>query len=209
MQFLVIEGNIGAGKTTLSKKIAEEYKARLILEQFEDNPFLPKFYNNPEKYSFPLELSFLAERYNQIKKQFAKHTNRNSFLLADYYFSKSSIFARSTLEKEQYNLFQQIFDIIFEKIPKPDLLVYLDASPDKLLRQIATRGRSYEKKINKTYLKKIESGYYDYFNQTNTFPILLIDTNNLDFVNNSNHYDLLKEAIFKSDYKLGVNEVIL
>jgi len=209
MQFLVIEGNIGAGKTTLATRLAEEYNAKLILEQFADNPFLPKFYRDQERYSFPLELSFLADRYNQIKKQVLNLDLFYSFLIADYYFAKSSIFAQNTLKDDEYRLFRQIFDIVFESMPKPDLYVYLHANTDKLLKNIAKRGRDYEQSINPDYLEKIKQGYFVFFKQINSFPILIIDTNNIDFVSNLDHYEQLKDAIFKSEYKLGVNRLIL
>ena len=209
MQFLVIEGNIGAGKTTLATRLAEEYNAKLILEQFADNPFLPKFYRDQERYSFPLELSFLADRYNQIKKQVLNLDLFYSFLIADYYFAKSSIFAQNTLKDDEYRLFRQIFDIVFESMPKPDLYVYLHANTDKLLKNIAKRGRDYEQSINPDYLEKIKQGYFVFFKQINSFPILIIDTNNIDFVSNPDHYEQLKDAIFKSEYKLGVNRLIL
>lgn len=209
MRFLVIEGNIGAGKTTLSKKIADEYNAKLILEQFADNPFLPKFYKDQERYSFPLELSFLADRYNQIKKEVLNLDLFHSFLVADYYFAKSSIFAQNTLKEDEYRLFNQIFKIVFETMPKPDLYVYLHADNDRLINNIAKRGRDYEQNIQPDYLEKIKQGYFTFFKQITSFPILIIDTNQIDFVDNVEHYDRLKDTIFNSDYKLGINRVIL
>ena len=157
MQFLVIEGNIGAGKTTLSQKVAEDFNAKLILEQFADNPFLPKFYEDQDRYSFPLELSFLADRYSQIKKQVLNLDLFHSFLVADYYFAKSSIFAQNTLKDDEYRLFRQIFNIIFETMPKPDLYVYLHANTPKLLDNISKRGRNYEQRIEPAYLEKIQN----------------------------------------------------
>ncbi|MBT3383768.1 MAG: deoxynucleoside kinase [Prolixibacteraceae bacterium] len=209
MRFLVIEGNIGAGKTTLAKKMAQEFNAKLVLEQFADNPFLPKFYNDKERYSFPLELSFLADRYNQIKKQVLDLDLFHPFLIADYYFAKSAIFAQNTLKDDEYHLFRQIFDIIFESMPKPDLYVYLHADSKKLLKNIEMRGREYERNIDPEYLEKIRQGYFNFFKQITTFPILVIDTNKIDFVHNEEHFRLLKDAIFKSDYKLGINRLIL
>ena len=209
MRFLVIEGNIGAGKTTLSKKFAEEYNAKLVLEQFADNPFLPKFYDDQERYSFPLELSFLADRYSQIKKQVLNLDLFHSFLVSDYYFAKSAIFAQNTLKDDEYHLFRQIFDIIFESMPKPDLYVYLHSDTNRLLNNIEKRGRNYEQNIEPGYREKIQKGYFNFFKQTKTFPILIIDINNIDFVNNPDHYQLLKDAVFKSDYKLGINRLIL
>ncbi len=209
IRFLVIEGNIGSGKTSLAKKLSAEYNAKLVLEQFADNPFLPKFYKNPEKYSFPLELSFLAERYKQIKKEILNPGLFHSFIIADYYFSKSAIFAKNTLQKDEYNLFNQIFNIIFESMPKPDLYVYLHLSIENLLNNIQIRGRAYEQTIDSGYLKKIRQGYINYLKQVTDFPVLILDTNNIDFVHNIEGYKLIKEAIFKSDYKLGINRVIL
>ncbi len=209
MQFLVIEGNIGAGKTTLASMLAEDYNAKLVLEQFADNPFLPKFYHDQERYSFPLELSFLADRYNQIKKQVLDLDLFHSFLVADYYFAKSSIFARNTLKDDEYRLFRQIFDIVFESMPKPDLYVYLHTDSKNLLNNISKRGRDYEQNISKEYLEKIRTGYFNFLKQITTFPVLIIDINNIDFVHNPDHYGQLKGAIFKRDYKLGLNRLIL
>ncbi len=209
MQFLVIEGNIGAGKTTLASMLAEDYNAKLVLEQFADNPFLPKFYHDQERYSFPLELSFLADRYNQIKKQVLDLDLFHSFLVADYYFAKSSIFARNTLKDDEYRLFRQIFDIVFESMPKPDLYVYLHTDSNNLLNNISKRGRDYEQNISKEYLEKIRTGYFNFLKQITTFPVLIIDINNIDFVHNPDHYGQLKGAIFKRDYKLGLNRLIL
>ena len=209
MRFLVIEGNIGAGKTTLAKMIADELNAKLVLEQFADNPFLPKFYSDQERYSFPLELSFLADRYYQIKKQVFNPDLFHSLLVADYFFAKSAIFAQNTLKDDEYRLFRQIFDIVFESMPKPDLYVYLHADASQLLKNIKLRGREYEQNISAEYLEKIKNGYFGFFKHINTFPILVIDINNIDFVGNSDKYQQIKEAIFKSDYKLGMNRFIM
>jgi deoxyadenosine/deoxycytidine kinase len=209
MQFLVIEGNIGAGKTTLSKMIAEEMDAKLVLEQFADNPFLPKFYKDQERYSFPLELSFLADRYAQIKKQAFSPDLFHSLLVADYFFAKSAIFAQNTLQDDEYRLFRQIFDIVFESMPKPDLYVYLHADTSQLLKNIKSRGRDYEQNITAEYLEKIQKGYFSFFKHITSFPILIIDINRIDFVKNFNDYMQLKQSIFQSDYKLGLNRLIL
>lgn len=209
MRFLVIEGNIGAGKTTLAFKFSEEFNAKLILEQFAENPFLPKFYQDQERYSFPLELSFLADRYHQIKKEVLNLDLFHSFLVADYYFAKSAIFAQNTLKDDEYRLFRQIFDIIFESMPKPDLYVYLHSNTDKLLQNIKNRGREYEKNIQPDYLEKIKNGYFSYFKKVTSFPVLVVDVNNIDFVENQGHYEQLKQLVFHSDYKLGVNMIIM
>lgn len=209
MQFLVIEGNIGAGKTTLTEMVAKEYNAKLVLEQFADNPFLPKFYKDQERYSFPLELSFLADRYKQIKTEVLNLDLFHSFMVADYYFAKTAIFAQNTLKDDEYRLFRQIFDIVFESMPKPDLYVYLHANVDRLLQNIAKRGRDYEQEIQPEYLDKIQKGYFGFLKQINSFPILIIDTNNIDFVQNPEDYQSLKKAIFDTKYKLGINRLIL
>lgn len=209
MQFLVIEGNIGAGKTTLTKMIGEEKNAKLVLEQFADNPFLPKFYEDKERYSFPLELSFLADRYNQFKKEVLDLDLFHPFMVADYYFAKTAIFAQNTLQSDEYHLFRQIFNIIFESMPKPDLYVYLHADTDRLLENIHARGREYELNMDANYLDKIKDGYFSFFKQVSNFPVVIIDTNNIDFVQNPDDYQLLKKHIFNSDYKLGINRVII
>lgn len=206
---MVIEGNIGAGKTTLAKMIAEEFNAKLVLEQFADNPFLPKFYKDQERYSFPLELSFLADRYSQIKKEVFNPDLFHSLLVADYFFAKSAIFAQNTLKDDEYRLFRQIFDIVFESMPKPDLYVYLHADTQQLLKNIKWRGRDYEQNISEEYLDKIKNAYFSFFRQITTFPVLVIDVNQMDFVGNAGHYNQLKHAIFQSDYKLGMNRLIL
>ena len=140
MQYLVIEGNIGAGKTTLATMLAQELNAKLILEQFADNPFLPQFYKNPERYSFPLELSFLAERYKQLNVDLRTGSLFQNLTIADYFFMKSLIFAQNTLTGDELQLYKQIFSIIYNTLPKPNLYVYLHLSTDKLLQNIKKRG---------------------------------------------------------------------
>lgn len=195
LDFLVIEGNIGAGKTTLAKMLSEEFDTKLILERFAENPFLPKFYNDPEKYSFPLELSFLAERYGQLKKDLTNRDLFHQLTIADYYFMKSLIFAQNTLAQDEYNLYRNFFDIIYERLPKPDLFVYLHLPENLLINNIKKRGRDYEQSIEADYLKKIREGYFTFFSQQNDFPVLIIDTSAIDFVLYEEHYLLLKNLI--------------
>jgi deoxyguanosine kinase len=209
IRFLVIEGNIGAGKTTLATKLSEDFNAKLVLEQFADNPFLPKFYADKERYSFPLELSFLADRYNQIKKEMLHPELFRSLLVADYYFTKSAIFAGNTLQQDEYRLFRRLFNIVFESLPKPDLYVYLHVSVENLLKNIRKRGREYEQKIDPQYLEIIQQGYFDYFKQVTQFPVLIIDINGIDFVGNIADYKLIKDQIFNNEFKVGVNRTIL
>ncbi len=207
--FIIIEGNIGAGKTTLSTKIAEKNNAKLILEQFAENPFLPKFYKDPEKYSFPLEMSFLADRYNQLKKELAEQDLFKSFTIADYYFMKSLIFSKQTLQTDEYKLYRQFFHIIYNTLPKPDLYVYLHSSVDKLLINIKKRGRNYEKNITADYLTKIQESYFEFFKQQTDLKFLVIDTNNIDFVENKSDYKKIVDTIFNTPCKRGINRVIL
>lgn len=209
MQFLVIEGNIGSGKTSLARQLAAELEAKLILEQFAENSFLPKFYKDPERYSFPLELSFLADRYNQIKKELIYRDLFHPLVVADYFFSKTAIFARNTLKPDEFHLFRQIFDMVNDNVPKPDLYVYLHADANKLLKNIKKRGREYEQDITAEYLNSIQEGYFNYFRGINSFPILILDVNEIDFVGKTDHFMRVKEILFKSKYKLGINRLIL
>jgi deoxyadenosine/deoxycytidine kinase len=207
--YVVIEGNIGAGKTTLATRIAEEFNARLILERFADNPFLPKFYEDPEKYSFPLELSFLASRYKQLKDELEPQDLFRAFTVADYYFMKSLVFASSTLNGDEYNLYRQIFYIIYGSLPRPDIFVYLHLSPEKLLQNIEKRGRNYEKSITKDYLQKIQESYFTFFRQNPENKYLVIDINNIDFVEDESHFRKVVDAIFHNNFAAGMNMVIL
>jgi len=207
--YVVIEGNIGAGKTTLASRISEQFNARLILERFADNPFLPKFYSDPEKYSFPLELSFLAGRYKQLKEELEPRDLFKSFAVADYYFMKSLVFAASTLNGDEYNLYRQIFYIIYGSLPKPDIYIYLHLSPDRLLSNIEKRGRSYEKSITREYLQKIQDNYFSFFRQNPENKYVVIDVNNLDFVADESHYNKIVDSIFFRDYPVGLNKLIL
>jgi deoxyguanosine kinase len=207
--YVVIEGNIGAGKTTLAGRIAHQFNAHLILEHFADNPFLPKFYKEPDKYSFPLELSFLASRYKQLKEELVPQDLFKSFTVADYYFMKSLVFAASTLNGDEYNLYRQIFYIIYGSLPKPDIYVYLHLNPDRLLQNIERRARSYEQSITKEYLQKIQDSYFSFFKQNQENKYLVIDINGIDFVANNDHYSKIIDTIFLDDYPVGLNMVIL
>jgi deoxyadenosine/deoxycytidine kinase len=209
LNYLVIEGNIGSGKTTLAQMISEKYQAKLVLEQFADNPFLPKFYENQDQYSFPLEMAFLAERYNQLNRELSHFELFSAFTISDYYFMKSLIFAQNTLQPDEYNLYRQFFTIIYEKMPKPDLYVYLHKETDSLLKNIAMRGRTYESFITKEYLEKIAQGYFGYFRQQTDFPILIIDTNGIDFVKNSVDFEKLTTTILNNQFDKGITRLIL
>lgn len=209
LRYLVVEGNIGAGKTSLCKLIAEKHKAKLFLEQYAENPFLPKFYENPERYSFPLELSFLADRYNQLKNNLSSFDLFNELIVSDYFFMKSLIFSAHTLQEDEYRLYRQLFDIIYSTLPKPDLYVYLHKNIDLLLKNINHRGREYEKNISAEYLKGIETGYFNFFKQQSQIKIVIIDTNNIDFVNNTDDFASIENAIFDNKYEVGITRIIL
>lgn len=203
--YIVIEGNIGAGKTTLASMIARDHNAKLILERFADNPFLPKFYSDPTRYSFPLELSFLADRYRQLKEELVEQDLFRSFTVADYYFMKSLVFSSQTLEKDEFSLYRQIFYIIYSSLPKPDLYVYLHVPPERLLKNIATRGREYEKSITADYLSGIQESYFNFFRQNPENRYLVLDISGIDFV--ANHEDYLKvtDMIFREPVEPGIN----
>jgi len=209
INYLVIEGNIGAGKTTLAQMISEKYQTKLVLEQFTDNPFLPKFYENQEQYSFPLEMAFLAERYNQLNRELSHFDLFSPFTVSDYYFMKSLIFAQNTLQPDEYNLYRQFFTIIYDKMPKPDLYVYMHKDSDLLLKNIALRGRNYEKFITKDYLEKISQGYFNYFRQESDIPVLIIDTNGIDFVNHTEDFEKMLKTIFNKQYDKGITRILL
>jgi len=205
--YISIEGNIGAGKTSLASRIAEEYNAKLILEQFEDNSFLPKFYKDPDKYAFPLELSFLAERFEQLKQQLTARDLFKSFTVSDYFIIKSFIFARKNLPDDTFGLYKQLFDIISESLPKPDLLVYLYLNVENLLRNIHKRGRDYELNIKSEYLAKIQESYLDYIRKQSNLRVVIIDTNDMDFVHHEEDYQTLVKLI-SQEYPLGVHTIM-
>ncbi len=205
-QFIAIEGTIGAGKTSLATRIAQDYNAKLILEQFEDNSFLPKFYLDQEKYAFPLEMSFMASRFQQLKDRLGTRDLFLNFTISDYYVAKSLIFARKTLPPDEFNLFNRFFQLIDVSLPKPDLLVYLYLDVEKLQENIRKRGRSYEQQIKDEYLTQIQSGYFDYIRQQQDMRILLLDTNQLDFVVNDADYQKILRVL-EQPYPIGVHRV--
>ncbi len=205
--FISIEGNIGAGKTSLATLISNEFNAKLILEQFEDNSFLPKFYKDQDKYAFPLEMSFLASRFQQLKDQLGNQDLFKSFTISDYYIVKSLIFAQKTLAEDEFKLYTRFFNIILNQLPKPDLFVYLYVKTPKLQENIKIRGRSYEQDIKDEYLDKIQEGYFEFIKQQNNLPILIIDTNEIDFVHNEDDYKNIVSIISK-DYQPGVYRII-
>ena len=186
--YVAFEGNIGAGKTTLATKIAEDFNAKSVLERFADNPFLPKFYKDQNRYAFPLEMSFLADRYKQLSDDLSQFDLFKDFVVADYHIFKSLIFAKITLADDEYRLYSNLFHIIYKEMPKPDLYVYLYQNSDRLLQNIKKRGRSYEQEIQAEYLDKINTGYLDYIKSQTDLNILIIDVSDRDFVKNHEDY---------------------
>jgi 2-amino-4-hydroxy-6-hydroxymethyldihydropteridine diphosphokinase len=187
--YVAFEGNIGAGKTTLATKIAEDFNAKSVLERFADNPFLPKFYKDQNRYAFPLEMSFLADRYKQLSDDLSQFDLFKDFVVADYHIFKSLIFAKITLAEDEYRLYSNLFHIIYKEMPKPDLYVYLYQNSERLLQNIKKRGRSYEQEIPAEYLDKINTGYLDYIKSQTELNVLIIDVSDCDFV--KNHADYL------------------
>ena len=204
--YIAIEGNIGSGKTSLAHLIAKQNSARLVLERFEDNSFLPKFYKNPEQYAFPLEMSFLADRFQQLKDELKARELFSPFTVADYFIDKSLIFARQTLKNDEYALYSRLFEIISASLPGPDLIVYLYNNIPNLLNNIKKRGRSYEQDMQPAYLEKIQQGYFDYFRSKASRRILILDTRNIDFVGSEEDYRLVYRAIF-DEYPAGIHRI--
>ncbi|MDV7187862.1 2-amino-4-hydroxy-6-hydroxymethyldihydropteridine diphosphokinase [Lutibacter sp. TH_r2] len=196
--YIAIEGNIGAGKTSLSKMISEQFNAKVILERFADNPFLPKYYEDMERYAFPLEMSFLADRYQQLSDDLGQFDLFKNFIVSDYYIFKSLIFAQVSLAKEEFLLYRRMFDIMYKEISKPDLYIYLYQNTPRLLENIKKRGRDYEQKIPAEYLDKIHQGYSGFVKTQENLNSLIIDVSDKDFVNNNEDYneivDLIKKA---------------
>ena len=209
--YIAIEGTLGAGKTTLASRIANDFNGKLVLEEFEadKNPFLPKFYKEPDKYSFQVEMTFLALRYQQLKDKLGALDLFHDFIISDYYVAKSLIFSRNSLQEDEYQLFSRFFNIIFSDMPKPELLVYLYSDVSRLQANIRKRGRSYEQDITDTYLADIQQGYFDFIReQQGNMRILILDTNRLDFVANDADYRKIIEAI-DQPYKIGIHRIAL
>ena len=204
---IAIEGNIGSGKTTLATMLANDIDARLVLEQFADNPFLPKFYSDPEKHAFPLELFFMAERYHQLKNLKEQDLFKPQ-IISDYFFVKSKLFAQNNLKKDEMQLFNRLFDIMLSSLSKPDLLVYLYSDVERLQQNIKNRGRDFEQNISDEYLQNIQDKYLDFLRKQSDFPVLLLDVTNVDFVADKNIYDKIGELIFV-EYSVGVTNEAL
>jgi deoxyadenosine/deoxycytidine kinase len=205
--FITIEGNIGAGKTTLANILSKHFNARLILEEFADNPFLPKFYQNPNQYAFPLELFFMAERYKQLKELLHSNDLFQNSTVSDYLFTKCLLFAKVNLPDEEFRLYQKLFDIINPQIIQPDLLIYLHSPVSKLQENIKKRNRSFEQEISNDYLFTLQETYTQYIKQHN-IKTLFIDASNADFIGNSIHLQIVLDALDK-EYENGQHYLTL
>ncbi|MBD0353017.1 MAG: deoxynucleoside kinase [Flavisolibacter sp.] len=192
--FITIEGNIGAGKTTLAHLLAKHYNARLILEQFADNPFLPKFYEDPKKYAFPLELFFMAERFKQLKELIQQKDLFQSLTISDYLFTKCLLFAKINLPDDEFRLYQRLFEIIHQQMVQPDILIYLHAPISKLQQNIRKRNRSYEQNIPDSYLYSIQETYTHYIKQSN-LKTIFVDASRADFLDNETHLQSIIEVL--------------
>ena len=204
-QFIAIEGNIGVGKTTFSRMLANELKFRIILEEFADNPFLPKFYEQPERYAFSLELFFMAERYRQLgdirdQDLFSKG------IVSDYFFVKSKLFAENNLNDDELLLFNRLSDIALKNLPKPNLLIYLHSDVKRLQFNIKKRGRSFEQNISNDYLFDIQNKYFDFFKKHSDFPVLIVNVSEVDFVNQKDIFERLVALTAKS-HQMGMNRI--
>ncbi|MFT4679922.1 MAG: deoxyguanosine kinase [Flavobacteriales bacterium] len=201
--YIAIEGNIGAGKTSLATRLAEDFSGKLVLEEFADNPFLPKFYEDRDRYAFPLELSFLAERFSQLKDILASRDLFNNFIVADYFISKSMIFSKANLKGDEFELFSKMFHIIEASLPAPSLIVFLHLNSDKLIENIQKRGRDYEQKIAPSYLIEVEKSYFKFIKQHRKLRVVVIDTNDVDFVSNEEDYQKIV-SIIRQDHPKGI-----
>jgi deoxyadenosine/deoxycytidine kinase len=206
--YIVIEGNIGVGKTTFCRKLQEKYDARLILEQFYDNPFLPYFYENPERHAFSVELFFMTERHRQLQEELIQGDLFNQQIISDYIFIKTLLFAKNNLNEEEYRLFNRLFHVLNAHFKKPDLVVYLHRPVTKLLHQIKKRGRSFEMEMSAAYLENIQKAYFDFFKMDPEYPILVVGIEDLDFEKDIHAFELLNNLLLQN-YETKVHYINL
>ena len=203
-KFIAIEGNIGTGKTTLSKMLANDFGCKLILEQFTENPFLPLFYQNPERYAFPVELFFMTERHKQLQEELSQIDLFSSFSIADYYFIKTLLFAKNNLKDDEFRLFKRLFKVLSNSAAEPDLLVYLHRPVPELMKYIKQRNRTIEKDITAEYLMSVQNSYLEFFKNQNRLPVLILNVEGMDFKENKKEYELLIDSLSET-YPVGTH----
>lgn len=190
----------------MATRLADKYNGKLVLEEFADNPFLPKFYENRDRYAFPLELSFLAERFSQLKKEITRRDMFHDAVIADYFISKSLIFSQANLDGDEYELFSKLYEIIEPTLPKPELLLYLHLPTEKLVENIKKRGREYEQNISADYLEEVQASYFQFIKQHEHLRVVIVDTTNLDFVNNEADFEKMEALLFQ-DFPKGISRI--
>ena len=203
-RYIVIEGNIGAGKTTLCQMLERDFQARLVLEQFTDNPFLPSFYEDRERFAFQVELFFMAERHKQLQEMLGQTDIFSPFTVGDYFFLKTLIFAKNNLKEDEYRLFSRVFHVLSSTFAKPDVLLYLHRPVDILMQQIQKRGRDYEKDISADYLLEIQNAYFDYFKTQTQIPVVILNIEDIDYTNEPAHYEKIC-AVLQQKFGIGTH----
>lgn len=198
LRFIVIEGVIGVGKTSLAKKIRDRLDARLILEQFDNNPFLEKFYSDRKRYAFQTQMFFLINRFKQ-QQELAQEDLFTNYIVGDYLFDKDRIFAYLNLSKDELNLYESIYPLLARSLRQPDLTVYLQASTDRLMYNIKARNRKVERALSRNYLDELSEAYNHYFFRYDNTPLLIVNATELDFVHKEEDFDLLFKQIFRDD----------
>lgn len=198
LRYIAIEGVIGAGKTTLAGMLSEKLNADLILEQFEENPFLEKFYDDRKRFAFQTQMFFLINRYKQ-QQQLKQQDLFSSITVSDYIFDKDKIFAYLNLSAEEVKLYENIFPLLERDIPKPDLVIFLQSSIDRLMSNIKLRGRKFEKNLTRQYLSELSEAYNNFFFKYNNTPLLIVNTTDIDFVNSESDFKELYNQIFRED----------
>ncbi len=206
-QLITVEGNTGAGKTSLARMLSEEFEARLILEEFVDNPFLPKFYAEPERYAFTTEVFFLLDRHKQLKELMnGSYQLKEGLTITDYVLNKTLLYAEVNLKGDEYLLFKRLFQSLYADLPSSELIVYIHSSVPRLIQNIRKRGRGFEQVVRPEYLQQVEDLYFNYFEKNPNLTVAVIEADDLDFVGNKSHYEAIREAL-KGDFKKGVNRI--